>query len=291
MISVVTWLWHDPTLVGGKKGHEPPPVELRCDLMPRRIRGRPRALQPNRPLRHPRFPPLVATATRPARSFLSEHVNMMQKMFARHLTEPHRFICIADDGTGLSPEVEFLKTPAAATAVANMRSPEGPRFPSCYRRLWGFSEEARVLGDRILVLDIDVVATRDLAPITVSSHDFLGWRPFRDWGRRLRFGGGIYLLKTGTRTKVWDEFAKHPQGAINAARAAGFRGSDQAWISYKLAEKEPYWDKNSGLYSIRDLGPDQQLPKDARLVQFNGHKKPWDYSSRDRAAWVAAHWR
>jgi hypothetical protein len=51
----------------------------------------------------------------------------------------------------------------------------------------------------------------------------------------------------------------------------------------------PVWGRDSGLYSIRDLGADHALPKDARLVQFNGPDKMWSY--RGRGTWVAQHWR
>jgi hypothetical protein len=224
-------------------------------------------------------------AFRPPRLFLPAHVNIAQKMFARHLKEPHRFICIADTNEGLSSEVEFLKTPAAAAAVANLRSPEGPRFPSCYRRLWSFSDEARALGDRILVVDIDIVLTGDVAPLFQMPGDFVGWVPERAWGQQHRFGGGIYMLTPGTRTSIWDRFKGYE--SIREARTAGYRGSDQAWMSYTLSAKEPYWPRNSGIHSVRELGASLDLPKGARIVQFNGHKKPWHY----KQGWVADHWR
>lgn len=144
-----------------------------------------------------------------------------------------------------------------------------------------------MLGDRIWVIDIDLVPVADCTPLVDREEEFLGWRPYRDWGRKMRYGGGIYLLKTGARTQVWDRF----KGAdsVNEARAAGFRGSDQAWISYVLDGREPYYGRNEGIYSIRDLGGDHRLPPDARLVQFNGPQKPWSYTGR--ASWVAEHWR
>jgi hypothetical protein len=98
-------------------------------------------------------------------------------------------------------------------------------------------------------------------------------------------------MKTGTRAKVWDEFAADPHGAIHAAKGAGFRGSDQAWLSYKLADKEPYWGRDAGIYSIRDFGGSQDLPHDARLVQLNGPKKPWAYAPGDVGSWVYHAWR
>lgn len=218
------------------------------------------------------------------RSFLPRHVNDLGRMLKRHY-EPHRFICIADKSDGLEPHVEWFKTPPEAIAAGNLRSPEGPRFPSCYRRLWGFSEAAKVLGDRILTIDIDLVAVADLAPVFAMSAPFVGWRPYRDWGNQLRYGGGIYLMNPGARKEVWDDFTG--QASIVRARSAGFRGSDQAWISYKLSgNNEVVWPKSSGLYSVRDLDAKLTLPKDAVIVQFNGTVKPWDSPVK----WVQNEW-
>lgn len=219
------------------------------------------------------------------RSFAPQHVNVLAKMFKRHLAEPHRFICVADSPAGFDPGVEFFKAPPEAVAAGKLRTPEGARFPSCYRRLWMFSEGAKALGDRLLLVDIDLVVVRDVLPIFAHTQDFVGWRPFRDWGARLRYGGGIYLLTPGTRTVVWRSFKG--QESIAKARAAGYRGSDQAWLSYCLGSGEVYWPKTSGIYSIRDMaGSEQSLPADARLVQFNGPVKPW----KSPLAWVRNHW-
>jgi hypothetical protein len=208
------------------------------------------------------------------RPYEPKHVNTLQRMVARHLPEPHRFICIADSAEGFDPAVEVVITPPEAKEVGKLRSPEGKRFPSCYRRLWTFSKEAAALGDRVLMIDIDLVVTGDLAPLFDYQSEFVGWRPFRDWGAQMRFGGGIYLLTPGTRTHVWENFSG--ERSIQKARNAGFRGSDQAWISYCLAEREVVYPRDSGIYSIRDMkGTEDKLPPDARLVQFNGPVKPW----------------
>jgi hypothetical protein len=198
---------------------------------------------------------------------------------------PHRFICVADSKDGFDPGVEVFPTPQEARQVGRLRTPEGGRFPSCYRRLWNFSEGAKALGDKLFCVDIDWVPVRDLSPIFERTEDFVGWRPYRDWGRKLRFGGGSYLLRAGARTHVWTDFKGAP--SIRAARVAGFRGSDQAWLSYKLGHCEPYYGREAGIYSIRDMkGAEESLPKDARMVHFNGPTKPWTSKLR----WVAEHW-
>ena len=221
------------------------------------------------------------------RPYLPEHVNTLRRAVARHLSLPHRFICVADSAEGFDADVEVFKTPAEARAVGKLRTPEGGRFPSCYRRLWNFSEGAKALGDRLLCIDIDLVPTADWAPLFDRPEDFVGWRPYRDWGHRLRFGGGIYLLKAGARTRIWSEFTG--ADSMNQARRAGFRGSDQAWLSYKLGHREPYYGRDAGIYSIRDMkGAEHKLPADARLVQFNGPSKCWD--KKWDGTWVRQHW-
>lgn len=220
------------------------------------------------------------------REFLPAYVNVLARMVARHFHGPHRFVCASDRGDGLDPAVEWLKTPAAAKALAALPSPEGGRFPACYRRLWVFSPEAVCLGEQVIVMDIDLVITGSITHLAERTEPFVGWRPLASWGGVRRIGGGLYMLRPGAVTDVWTSF-KGP-ASIAEARAAGFRGSDQAWMSYRLAASCPTWGPEAGLYSIRDIAQGARpLPSDARLVQFNGPVKPW----QSPLSWVRANWR
>jgi hypothetical protein len=220
--------------------------------------------------------------------YAPKHVNALQSMIARHLKRPHEFVCVADSPEGFSKDVRFFETPKAARKVGELRTPEAAHFPSCYRRLWMFSEEAKAIGERVLLLDIDLVVVKGMDPLFDRTEDFVGWRPRQNWGSRQRFGGGLYLLRTGTRTKVWTEF--DGPNAIAKAKRAGYRGSDQAWISYMLADHEPEFPNEIGVYSIRDMkGTEQTLPSDARLIQFNGRGKPWNREPQ-QMPWVRDNW-
>lgn len=221
------------------------------------------------------------------RDYTPAHVNRLAALFHARTSIAHQFVCITDERIGFSSDVIVFPTPLEALALAGLKSPEGPRFPTCYRRLWMFSKEAAQLGDRLMLLDLDAIPVADCTPFMSTPGAFVGWRPIMKWGDKLRVGGGLYLLQAGSRANVWEQFERDPARAIAAARASGFRGSDQAWMSFCLGVGETYWPADSGIYSIRDLreGKDE-LPSDARLVQFNGPQKPWS-SSID---WVRRAW-
>lgn len=299
MLDILTWMWHDPHLQGsrGAKIHPAGPGEpqLRIDMVIQNRRRLQRLAKlgklPPEPVFKPKPISVQPVGQQSPRFFKPEHVVRLAELFKKHLTVPHRFVCICDEVPTESNGVTWIQTPAAALQIADIRSPEGLRFPSCYRRLWAQSKEAAaLLSERALMLDIDAIPVRCIDPIVGSTAPFLGWRPYRDWGKQKRIGGGIYLFTPGAHTDVWTEFVNNPQRAVQAARISGFRGSDQAWLSYKLAGKVPVYGRDAGIYSIRDFGTDHSLPGDARLVQMNGpaHCKPWSY--RGPASWVAEHW-
>jgi hypothetical protein len=292
MLDILVWMWHDPHLQGSRGVRRPGVIitpEIRQDLIPSGRRLRKLVAAGKTPPEPPK-PIIPRGAPSPPRFFKPEHVVRLAELFKKHLPVEHRFVCICDEVPAESNGVTWIETPPEALDAGRIRSPEGNRFPSCYRRLWAQSEEAaKVLSPRVLLGDIDMIPVADLSPIVNRPEPFVGWRPFRDWGARMRIGGGLYLFTPGAHAKVWTDFIKNPHSAVAQARAEGFRGSDQAWLSFKLAGKVPVWGRDSGLYSIRDLGHDHKLPADARLVQMNGPDKQWSY--RGPASWVAQHWK
>ena len=219
------------------------------------------------------------------RGYRPEHVNVVHRMFRRHLAGDFRFICITDETEGFEAGIEVMPTPPEAAALAHLRTPEGGAFPSCYRRLWMFSDAARCLGDRVLLVDIDILVVGDASRLFAPTADFVGWKPTASWGHnKNRIGGGLYLMTPGTQTHVWEDFKG--QESIAEARAAGYRGSDQAWISYKLWGC-PLYGPEAGIYSIRDLrNGAMKPPADAVLIQHNGSTKPWS----SRVKWVRDAW-
>lgn len=205
--------------------------------------------------------------------YTAEHVNSLARMARRHIPEMSRFVCITDEPGQYSSDVEVMPTPDSAARISHLQTIEGMQKPSCHRRLWMFSDEARCLGERVMLLDIDTVITGDMSAMVARHEPFVGWCPAIKWGTE-RVSGAMYLLSTGARTGVWTGFAGSE--SIRKARLAGYRGSDQAWMSYCL-QGEKVWPDGAGIYSVRDLRRrEKRLPYDARIVHFNGPVKPWE---------------
>lgn len=216
--------------------------------------------------------------------FGPETVQVLQRMIARHYHAPFRFVCITDDTTGLNG----IETFPLWNDHADLKNPNGAHNPSCYRRLKLFSAEAKDwFGDRLVCMDLDTVIVNDITPLFTDDVDFKIWGesdfPTQQW-----MNGSLWMLKTGTRTKVWTQF--NPRMSPYVARKAGARGSDQGWMSHILGKHEAMWGREDGIFSFRKhIQPIGRLPVEARMVMFHGRQDPWGPEAQ-RMDWVKEHW-
>lgn len=219
--------------------------------------------------------------------FTAEHVNVLQRMVARHYDRPHRFVCITDDPEGVECETVELWNDHATLPNPNSRA-----LPSCFRRLRLFSREMRdVIGPRVLSLDLDVVITGDLAPLLEVDCDFIGWAMPGSHRPRV-FNGSLWMVKPGALDFVWTGF--DPDKSPQTAHRAGYLGSDQGWMSYLLAHDRPGWTKADGIYSYASdiyRSPGRRLPDAARVIVHHGKRKPWLKATQNEARWIREHWR
>jgi len=211
-----------------------------------------------------------------------EHVNALCAMVAKRYSGRFRFIVVTNER---GPFREGIEVVPDAMDFAGVRSPEGLSMPSCYRRLRLFHPDARRwFGDRVASLDLDLVLTAAVDPLWDRPEDVV---VYRDPLRSLQVNGSMLLLRTGSRPDVWNDF--DPVSSPKLARAAGFRGSDQAWLSYCLGTA-PRWDTADGVYSYRKhVQPDDGLPVGAKVVVFHGNPKPWNRGPQS-LAWVRENW-
>jgi hypothetical protein len=221
-----------------------------------------------------------------------EHVEIMRRMVARHYSGAHRFHCVTDRLKNLHDvhHDNNMSWHKLWDDYADVQNPHGAGNPSCYRRLKLWSEWAReTIGERILQIDLDMVL--------VDSVDTLWNRPEPCvlWADNLNktspYNGAMQLFTPGGELgrKVWEGF--DPVRSPKKGKAAGYFGSDQAWIALALGPNEARWKADDGAVSWRvhckPNGGD--LPKGAKVVNFHGQEDPWTLS--DRVAWIAEHYR
>jgi hypothetical protein len=222
-------------------------------------------------------------------TFGPETVNTMKRMVARHYPHPHQLVCVTDDAAGIDADVRIVPL---WPDHAELQSPHGPLNPSCYRRLKAFSAEAaQIFGPRFVSIDLDAVICGDMTAVWNRPEDFVIWG---DTSPRTPYNGSMFLLRAGSRTKVWTDF--DPRRSPVIARAKGYFGSDQAWIGAALGPNEPRWGQADGVYSFRNHlqdphRPARPLPPEARVVFFHGKHDPWDADVRAKYGWIVEHYR
>lgn len=218
-------------------------------------------------------------------TFTAEHVNTLRRMVARHYPDNHRFICVTDDAYGIDQRVEIVPLWHDHASVPN---PTGSGRPTCYRRLKLWSRDAAEMlslyeGDRIVWLDLDTVIVGDLRPLWNRDEDVVLWRnPENLWP----YNGATGIMTIGARPQVWEDF--DPIESPARTHAAGYRGSDQAWLSLTIPG-EATWSQADGVHYVHDTAWTNKrvLPDGARLVFFTGRRPPW----ASTLPWVREHYR
>ena len=237
----------------------------------------------------------VDPARRRSYRLTAEDVRIWDRMVARHLTLPHRRLCV----THRPDLIEFMET----VPLDDRKHVPG----SCLVKLMHWRADiAPVLGERILAMDIDCVITGSLDAIAARSEDVVLWRNpnYAEGGRRGFYQGSLQLLTAGARPQLWDDFDPHATPCWLNRR---FGGAEQAWISERLNldHPAPGWRWNEAAFTEADgvygagrlfggmqgAGVQSELPADARIVFTPGDRAPGQPELQAAHPWIAEHWR
>lgn len=219
------------------------------------------------------------------------HVNALSRALKLYLDIPYRIVCLTDDASGIDLDITTLPLPY-----------EGGRVHS--RRLWIFSEEAKILGRQVLQIDLDMVITGDITHLVRRNDPFVVW--YCEGVGRLGYAlnPSLMLLDTGHHTFVWEAFQQSGDELIKAANREGCAASDQAVITYmftspsireykgrKQAWRTPYvptWSRKDGIVNFRTPGSVMhQPPEGACIVSFHGQQDPTQALNLE---WVKTYW-
>lgn len=220
--------------------------------------------------------------------YTAEHANVWNRMVRRHYSGPVRTVCITDDPRG----VDFDTYPLWRE-LGDIPNPNGGHLPSCYRRLRLFSSAVTgalgvAPGGRVVSMDLDVVLVGTMDKMFGHEYPFLGWKRISP-NKPIGYNGSLFMFRAGQMDYLYDEF--DPATSPMRARRSKQYGSDQGWISYRLQGNAPGWTQASGVYSYSADIAMRALPKNARVVSFNGKWKPWMRQVQASNDWVRTHWR
>ncbi len=215
-------------------------------------------------------------------------MELMQSMLQRHLSVPHRIVCITDQPRDLPKGVE----PAALP-------PDLSWDHKCLRRLWIFSPKAARLGERLFQLDLDLVLTGSIDALVSRPEPFVIWKSESNVVHKWGYNPSVLLITPGA-TNVWQTYRENPIKVMREAERDGWWvkvNSDQAVMSYLLKDQDvPFWTQDDGIYAYRvfagkhgDRG--QVLPADARIVSFHGPRDQSQSDLQKKSPWIQEHWR
>jgi len=225
-------------------------------------------------------------------SYDAVHVNTMVSMLHRNMQGlKYRIICITDDTAGVTdcetyPLWQDLRDKPNYTNAA---------LPSCYRRLRLYDHPTQLdlgirKGDRIVSIDLDALITGPLKDLLQTPGRFVGWQ-LRGAHHDVVFNGSFQMFTAGDLQEIWSEFdpATSPAAAFNA----GYLGSDQSWLSWRLAKKEGSVGLKWPQVASYPLNVRLQGLHDARtrIVFYHGKVKPWDPQAFRETKLSDRYWR
>jgi hypothetical protein len=229
---------------------------------------------------------LTITCWRWGRLFSAAYVNRLRAAFERHLRLPHEVVCVTDDPAGIDSRVRIVPIP---TTYAHT--------PRCRRRMQVYSRDfASQLGDRLLLVDLDLVVVGDLTPLLDRPEPLVCWKV----GYANVYAGAWVLMDAGVLDPMWRAFAADPEGHPRRAGSREAVPSDLAMLNAHLRGRAvPHWTERDGLVSYfgagyqrwerYGVGPSRpQLPRGARVVVLGSADK--DVMDEGRYPWVREHW-
>lgn len=212
--------------------------------------------------------------------YSASYVDRLGEGLRRHMDAPYRFVVVTDYPRQFGRSVAYQE---------KLRNPELTKVQGCFARLRLFDpiwqrELMLLTGDRILVLDLDLIITGKLAPLVQRPEPFVILQGVNNPKHPCPYTGSIWLTTAGYRPDVWSTFSlaeaqKLPRYAFP---------DDQGWLHAKIPDAAAYTDKD-GCYAF-SKGPWQTghgLPDNARIVAFPGSRDPAMFV---HLPWVRLYW-
>jgi len=209
--------------------------------------------------------------------YSAAYVERLAAGVRRNLKQPHRFLCMTERYRNVSfsegIERHAIKRPELADR-------------SCFCRLQLFDtgwQRNRELGDRIVSIDLDNVIVGSLDALLDRREDFVILQGVNS-SNPCPYNCSMFMLRAGSNGHVWQEFS------VEEASKVPFDSfpDDQAWLA-EMIPSAGAWGPQDGVYAFEKPGwpKGHDLPSNARVVAFPGHRDPSKYTRLD---WVRSNW-
>ena len=157
----------------------------------------------------------------------------------------------------------------------------------CFARLRMFDPEFQAkhkISGRLVCIDLDTVITANCDPVFDRPEPFV----ILQGGNSINpcpFTGALMMVRAGFYSTLWNDF---DISKIDRIPFYEFP-DDQGWVHYKVPEAAGWKCGQDGVYAFQKPGwpGGTSLPRDARLVTFNGWRSPRKFQSLD---WIRRNW-
>jgi hypothetical protein len=194
----------------------------------------------------------------------------MRRMIGKHLTVPHRFVCVTDD----VPAMEAAGIEAFPIWAAPQFEAKQNYWLHNFVRLGLFDPEiGGKIGERLFSIDLDAIVRRNIDHLVSDP------APFRIMSmlNRTQLQGGMFLIEPGALTpNPWRMLTE--SDVVERSRRNKWIGSDQAVLSelfYRDVQRGrwPVFNEGHGV-AINAL----DIPRDWAVFFRTGARKPWHTS-------------
>ena len=213
----------------------------------------------------------------------AEHVNKHYNMVKRHLKMPFRYVLITD-----------LITPKINKEVEQIKMWDKHReLGGCFHRLFTFSKEfEKYVGDRFVAMVLDMVIVDDITPLFDHDLDFVYYRMRGSDGTGWRMNNQMYMMNTGARSFVWEQFDADPKKVMDMRVGPG---TDQGVTNALLdLENEPHWQQGTGILDMRQDFLETgrvDIPQNTKIIMWPGPRDPGSADFQQHFPWINEHYK
>lgn len=214
------------------------------------------------------------------------YVNVLYSAVKSHINGPFRFVCLTDDASGLSDQIESFPIPKLGYGPKHWKHGAWPKLSVFVSDLYG-------LRGRALFIDLDSVILAPLDPFFEVKGGFVSIAGGKDWRRgstnlKPSLASGVFAFELGSQTQIADRFRADPDEAYAKfgieqrfiqEHVTGWQTWPDDWvISFKRHLRQPML--------IDRFFPPRDPDRRSKIVAFHGDPRPIEVARSGSTRWA-----